>query len=191
MSSIIDRLNELINIPTKDKKLSIIKVIILFYLMLMMQFAGVLMPSQLIRELQSNRFAQHLIGLITIFVMINLLADVSFKNNIGYAIICYALFLMTAKLDLMWSIIVLGGGLVYYITDDRASSQEEEKKLDLSLPEWIKKEFFDNNNKIRPFAFGTFIVLAFCGLNIYNSREIREYNDKYDPVRFILGPSNR
>jgi amino acid transporter len=191
MTPILDKLNELINIPTKEGNLPIVKIVLLFYLTIMSQFAGGLMPSQLIRELHVNRTAQHLVGLTTIFVMINLLADVSLKNNIGYAFICYALFLMTTKMDLMWSMIILGGGIMYYMTDEHQISQEEEQNNDLSLPDLIKNVFLNNHKKIRIFAFTSLVILIFFGLNAYNTRKMNEYQFDYDPIRFILGASNK
>jgi hypothetical protein len=201
MHAILDKVNELINIPTKNSKIPIIKIIVLFYLAMMCQYAGLLMPSQLIRELHTNRTAQHIVGLITIFVIINILADIndkdgegepiSFKDNATYAIICYALFLLTTKVDLTWSLLILGGGLVYYMTTEKNAIKEKVQELDEVLSDDLKIQMSNKNKKYRLVGFGILIALVLYAFNSYNNKKMDQYMTTYDPIRFVLGPRNK
>jgi len=201
MHAILDKVNELINIPTKNSKIPIIKIIVLFYLAMMCQYAGLLMPAQLIRELHTNRTAQHIVGLITIFVIINVLADIndkdgegepiSLKNNATYTLICYALFLLTTKVDLTWSLIILGGGLVYYMTTEKNTINEKVQELDETLSDDLKIQISNKNKKYTLIGFGILIALVLYAFNSYNNKKMDQYMTIYDPIRFMFGPKNK
>lgn len=200
MRRILDQIEELINIPTKSNKIPIIKIVILFYLSMMSQYAGLLMPSQLIRELHKNRTAQHIVGLIMIYVIINILADIndkdgngepiSFKDNATYTLICYSLFVLSTKVDLMWSSLIIGGGLIYYIIDEKNMLSEKVQELDEALSDDLKMKISDKNKKNRIIGFGILIALMLYAFNTYNNKKIDQYSTVYDPLRFVFGPSN-
>lgn len=188
MHDILNRLDNIVNIKTGEKRTSIITILCLFYLISMSSYMRPLLPSQVQREAITNRSVQHILGMATIFVLINLLADeLDMKTTFAYTIICYGLFLLTSKLDLSFTVVIAIGSFIYYLFEKKTNK----KNLSDLVPASVKNTIKDNAEFIRLVIFTLLTVALVTGVTQYSSRKEVEYKKDFDLLKFLLAPSNR
>ena len=125
---------------------SIIKVLALYYLILLNPLSTNLISKSLKNYIEDNRMSQHLISVITLFVLINLLYGNKTDNSNIYLItaICYIFFVLTTKIEVQINMIIIFSLIVIYFyesiienkniqTDnDNVLSDEEKQRIKIS-----------------------------------------------------------
>jgi len=190
MHKIKEAVSSITTIPD-SKKTSVWKIIVLFYLLTLSAHNNALVGHQLSRYIQSTLIAQHVLAILTMFVLISAVTEVNIKNRVVYTMICYGLFIMTSKLDLEWTIIIFGAIVACYVHSELKEKQVDDVDHDSSIPSEIKAHFHENAGRYKLLIFALMMILLFYGFNLYNSSKKDEYGDDYNMAKFVFGDPNK
>ena len=184
-----DFLNKLIDI-----KISIPNIIFLYYLFIANNYTDNLISGQLQDFLRTNRIAKHIIGFISILVLLNLTGDKDkrdYMQTFGRAFIIYLIFLVSTKLDLKWNLILIGGLILSYLYEQHLNFRIGETEIDETLTNIYK------NSKIKSFLSQKYLIfgLILGGISIgaysyYNKKET-QFGGAFDDVKFLFDGSRR
>ncbi len=165
----------------------IIYVLTYIYVIQLHTFSGNTMGKQLKEYLTDNRIAHHIINFIFILVLLSVFDKHSNINKIlGDAIIVYFFYILTTKLDLQFSIIILLSILFFYfykreieIKNKRINSDSEiDKKL---IQQIMKNE--ESRSQLFTFSItGLLIIFA----SYYYERKKLQYGGNFSYKKFLF-----
>src|SRR5579872_4178034 len=113
---------------------SLAKVLLIFYLFIASSSTDNLMSKQMREYINSNKYMQHIIGFLTMIVLITLVGGVvDTRAAIFYALIGYVWFIFSTKLDIHWNIIILSLLFVGYMYENSMNVREADIKSDKNL----------------------------------------------------------
>ena len=99
-----------------NSNISPIKILSLLYILLMSNILCTKINKHLIEYLHSNAIAKHILGFITIIVLITIVyKNLDIRELLFYSVIIYVLFVLATKCIYQVNIIVLGLLFVLYI----------------------------------------------------------------------------
>src|SRR5947207_7468568 len=114
-----------------DQYMSLIRVMLIFYLAIANNFTENLFSKQLRTFFQENRYAQHLIAFIMLLVFVMILGGVkNIENGLLYTVIFYFWFIFTTKLDVQWNLIILFLLLFGFIYESKLNEKESRVESD-------------------------------------------------------------
>lgn len=176
-----------------ERKSSMAKILLLFYLIIVKSYNKHLLGKQLQRFIEDNRLVQHAIGFLTLFVLISFESDVSgtspnlsIPEALMYAIVGYMWFLFSSKLDLHWNLIFIVLLIGAYFVDHNMRIHEDEVRRDPSL---TKKQVYDivtRNNAWRATIAAMIVVVTIIGTVLYSDRKSEQYGGGYDVFTYLL-----
>lgn len=175
-------------------KISVVKVLLLFYLLVMLSYSKNLIGKPLKEFIEDNRLAQHTIGFLTVFVLISLHNDftdssvmrLSITEMLIYTIIGYTWFIFSSKLDAQWNIILLVVLMMGFLLDTYLRNQEYIMRTSEVMTPEQKEQKIEQNNKYRTYlAFGAILVTA-IGTVLYSNRKHEQYGGSYDLMTYLL-----
>jgi hypothetical protein len=167
--------------------ISLSKSILLFYLIIANNHTKELFSGQFTQFVQDNRVAQHLIGFLTMVVLLNMVGGVyDTKKNVIYSLLAYTWFTLTTKLDLHWNLLIialLSFGLFY----ENTLMDKEIKSLDdESLEEKHLQKIKTRHDKLKTGIAISIMLVTFVGAFTYYNRKQVQYGGGFDPVKFLL-----
>ena len=171
---------------------SISKVLLVFYLLLASGNINNLYSGQLNLYLEENRYAQHIIGLITMMVLVISIGNYRDTSKIiVMSILGYLWFLMTTKLDIEWNvaiIIILAFGYLY---EQKVSGEINDIISDFVLDDSEKSKLKEKRMNMI-YLFGALLFCLTCvGTYSYYDRKKTQYMDEFDGIKFILMPGRK
>ena len=87
---------------------SMVKVLLIFYLLITTNFTDNLVSKQLKTFFEDNRLGQHVIAIIALLVLITSVGGVvDNRKAIVYTLVGYTWFIFTTKLDIHWNMIII------------------------------------------------------------------------------------
>lgn len=168
--------------------LSLTRALLLFYVIIACNFTGDLFSKQLRTFIQNNRPAQHVIGFILMLVIIILFGGVTNTYHaILYAIIGYMWFILTTKLDIQWSIIIILlmlGGFLY-----EATINEKERKalLDPNLTEEQKEQIIEAGTQRKTYILLAILSVTIIGALLYANKKVEQYGGgAFDVITYFF-----
>lgn len=174
-----------------NTKITLAKGILLFYLAVGNNFLKNLYPGQLTDVIDKSRLAQHVIGFITMFVLIDLASDTSkLDSTLIYSTIAYLLFVLTTKLDLHWNLAIVILLIAGYLYERRLETKEVNSEKDPSLNKGDIMKIHNKNNKIKTTILITLIIITGIGTYFYHKKKITQYGGNYDNIKFLFGGRN-
>ncbi len=175
-----------------NSKITLSQALLLFYLAIGNNFLKDLYPGQLVDAVDKSRFAQHLIGFITMFVLISLAGN---STKVGmtliYSALAYMWFVLTTKLDLHWNLAILLLLFVGYIYETSLEDKEVNSQQDKALNEEDKQKITVKHNKIKLTILVTILIITGLGTFFYYNKKQTQYGGKFDSLKFIFGPRNK
>lgn len=173
-------------------KISLTKALLIFYLILANNYTGNLMSGQLQDFLKTNRFAKHIVGLITVLVLLNTFGGVTdIRPLVAYTILGYTWFTFTTKLDLEWNMLIFGLMLGGYLYENKLFVIEDEAHNDPTLSPEQKEAIDAKNNKYKLAITAIIVGVTALGAFRYYNKKIGQFGGGFNDLDFLLKGSRR
>jgi hypothetical protein len=187
----MDFIDDILNLTYLGKSnISLAKAILLFYLIIANNHTKELFSGQFTNFIEDNRYAQHVIGFITMMVMLNIAGGINdAKKNLLYTSLAYGWFTMTTKLDLHWNLLIIAllfSGLIYEfgLVDKEIKSLDDESLEEIDIAK-IKKK----HNRMKTGIIIAIIFVTLIGTFTYYNKKKVQYGGNFDPMKFIFSKS--
>lgn len=173
------------------KSMSLAKVLLLFYLFIANNYTNKLYSGQLTDYISENRFIQHIIGLITMLVLLNLVTEVTDPYElISFAVILYTWFIITTKMDLKWSLGIISFMIIGYLFESYMMNIEHKQHKDQALDDNFRKQTKRNHKKCKSLIVIVLLILTVFGSSLYFHKKINQYGGDFDASKFMFNARN-
>ena len=154
------------------KNYSIGRIILLTFLILASPSCKNLFSNSLKKEIDENRYVQHLILLILIITLLTLFGNPLLNgdentNNIIVGIVIYVFFILLTKLDIAWNIGILLILTLYFFYENKKIKDIKNINEDSILDSNHKKNLIDEYNKTQQILLISIFGITFIGTGIY------------------------
>lgn len=167
--------------------MSLSRALLLFYVVAASGFTKNLFSRKLQMFFQENRFAQHLIGFITMLVVIILFGSVKNIDDVMlYGIVGYVWFIFTTKIDVQFNIVIILLLLFGFLYDFSLKEKTNNIVCDPGLTEQQKKTALDDINYYKKYITYAVFVTTLIGTAIYFSNKKIQYGGGFDMMSFIF-----
>lgn len=162
--------------------------ILFLYMIIASNYTKHLYSGQLEDFIKENKFAQHLIGILFIFVLLSFIsANIDITKTTIYSLLIYLWFVVSTKLDIQWSIIIILLLLTNYGYELYLKNQYKDVKDDVYLSDDMKDKIlsrYENGKKIV-----TLLILGFTGVGTltYMLKKNNQYGNDFNFNKFIFG----
>jgi len=166
--------------------ISPVKVLMLFYLLIMANFITSKLNKHLIEHINNNKITQHLLGIITILVILCLIYNnMNVYDIIIYTFVIYFVFVLSTKLNQNVLYVSLTLLLLFFIKE-----YYNNKKINLI----IKDENIDGmikETKIKKIEKENFMLNVIYGLIViggallYDDKKYKQYGGGYTFRKFL------
>lgn len=186
IENINNNLNNLSNNLTgNEKSISLSKAVLVFYMLIASNFSTNIMSKQLKSYIEDNRLVQHLIGLISMIILITTFGKVAdVRVAVIYAVVGYLWFLLTTKLDIHINVIVIILLLVGYLFETQLDIDESKRTIVLTEEE--KRRITINNNKHRKLIMILIFIVTIIGTVTYSNKKQIQYGGGYSLLKYLL-----
>ena len=164
---------------------SIIKIISLYYLILLNPLSSDLLHHKIKTLVEDNRYVQHIISIMTIFVLINLIYPDGGPNNLLFTIICYVFFIFTTKIELQINIIIIFFLIGIYFSELIIDNKNKSLESDNYISNDKKNKIILQRNYVK---YGLYIIIGlitFIGLFFYSNKKTEQYGGSYSILNFF------
>ena len=163
------------NLKLINGEISIVKILIILYLIVFTNTLTVKFGEKLLYKINENIILKHIIGLITIGIILSLLYSLEGKDLILYSLLIYFAFLLSTKMSsdlLIIAIVILA---VLYFFDYFNDKKINQLNNDNNVSKEIKNNIITNkkNNKRNITLMTLFVVV--CGSLIYENKKVGQY----------------
>jgi hypothetical protein len=165
---------------------SLSKALLFFYLCIAGSYTKDLYSGQLKDFIKDNRLIQHLIGLITMTIIIIEYGNMDICNSIIYSIISYCWFILTTKLDLHWNLIIIGLLLIGFLYESKLFNKDVQVNNDKVLDDKNKQKILNRNKNIRTIIFISIFGITLIGSYFYYNKKKVQYGGSYNDIQFLL-----
>lgn len=105
---------------------STLKYLLIFYITLANIYAGKLIPNETAKIFDDNRYIQHILAFITLFIIFSEgLKGTSTPKVILYSVLAYVWFLLTIKMSPIWLMTLLAIITIGYIIERKMSDKQQ------------------------------------------------------------------
>ena len=183
----LDKIGDYIFGVSDKSQLSISRILLEFYLLIGANYIAGLYAKQMGNFIKDNRYAQHIIGFLLMFVLITNTSKLKNQTNIFfYAILGYILFTFSTKVDLPWNFAIIGLLLVGYLYEHRMKNKEKDSEDDQALEDVDKKKITKKNNFNRLVVIVSIAIVIIIGTSMYFNKKQIQYGDKFDMTKFVF-----
>jgi len=181
-------LKKTINLKYLGKsKISLSKALLIFYIVIANNYTKDLYSGQLSKFLENNRTMQHIIGYLTMIIIINEHAGINdIYTVVLYSLIGYIWFISTTKLDLHWNLAILSLLIIGFMYETSMIDKELKSADDQALEEQDKKIIIKQNRKMRVVIAISIIIITFIGTYFYWNKKTLQYGGNFNVKKFIL-----
>jgi hypothetical protein len=169
-----------------DENMSIIKVMVMFYTLNLLTTSP-LLSKQMTEFMGQNRMAQHMMGLITLVVLITLTQqNLSYAQIFMYTMICYIWFLFMTKMDIQLNILVLLILVSLYMYDYSIKSKKIKMNGDPVLSNDEVNKINKKNVYSKYYALLLLMAITFIFTSMYSQKKHEQYGGGYSMTKFLL-----
>ena len=167
---------------------SIIKIISIYYLLLLNPLSTDLLSKSLKNFVEDNRMIQHIISVLTIFVLINLCYGTSIdkSNKLLFTVICYIFFIFTTKIELQINIMIILSLMGLYFFETIIDEKNDVTNSDDTLSEDEKNKIKKYRQNIKYIFYSLITVSVFLGIYFYATKKTGQYGGGFSFLRFFL-----
>ena len=188
----MDIVDKLFNLSYLGKShISLSKAVLLFYLIVANNHTKDLFSGQLTEFIKNNRYAQHFIGYITMLIIVNSAAGVTdTQKAIIYSAVAYLWFIFTTKLDLRWSLLIIGAMVFGVIYESTMVDREIQSEDDQALERFDKEKIKNRHNRLKSVTVIAIILITIIGtLSYFNKKQV-QYGGNFDGMKFMFAARN-
>jgi hypothetical protein len=187
-------LNKIVNIKyiNNTNNFTLLRALLIFYLLIGNSYTHNLYSGQLKQYIKTNRFAQHVIALITMLVLVIYAGGVTDIYNASfYTIIIYVWFLLTTKLDLQWNIAIIALLIVGFLYESTLIDKELDASTDQALQVEDIKKIKKHNKYIKKCISLSILALTLIGSFIYICKKQTQYKDQFDINKYLFAQGQK
>lgn len=190
MQKIIEKFDE--STDFNNSRITLVSAVLLFYMTASTSPPDSLLSQRMSDLLEDNRYAQHIMAFLRLFVTIVLIANITnTKTALLYSIIAYVWFILTTKLDLEWNLVILILLVFGFVFENQMLDEENHYKDDPLMTEIEKKRLMDKHHRYRAYIVLSLIFLTLVGTAIYLGKKKGQYGGNFNFIQFFFGRSNR
>lgn len=181
-------IDKLVNFTQFNKsQMSIITALLIFYMIIANNFIADLYSGQLRDYIRSNRWMQHMIGYITMLLLIVQFGNITdgWKATL-YSLVGYGWFILTTKLDIQWSLAILGLLVIGFMYEKNMFQKEKLLKSDQAVEKKQKKRIRKENNNMKKIIALSIFFITVVGTLMYFMKKKEQYGGSFDTVKFFL-----
>ena len=183
----LDQISDYIFGVSDKSKLSISRLLLEFYLLVGANYVANLYSKQMGNFIKDNRYVQHIIGFLLMFVLIANTSKLKKQTNIFlYAILGYTLFIFSTKVDLPWNIAIVGLLLIGYLYEHKMKNKEKDSEDDQALEDVDRKRITKKNNFNRLVMIVSIAIVIIIGASMYFNKKKTQYGDQFDMTKFVF-----
>lgn len=195
MSDLIDNLGQIFNMNyISQSNISISRALLIFYVLIASNYTTDLFAKQFKKFLSGNRIAQHVIGYITMLIIIMNVAGIQdTKPALLYSFIAYVWFIFTTKLDLQWNMIIILLLLFGFLYENQLLKKEKTVANDKALTQEDIKKIEEKHNKYKTYIVISVMIITLVGTILYANKKWVQYDGenqtgggKFDLLTFFL-----
>jgi hypothetical protein len=166
---------------------SLAKILLIFYILVASNCTENLLSKQTRDIINHNRYIQHMIGFMTLFVLITLVGDqVDTRTAMVYALFGYIWFVFSTKLDIHWNIAIIILLFIGYMYENNTKIRVIEIKNDNSLSESQKLYLLNDIESTNTWIVGSIIIVTILGTFFYSQKKQEQYGGGYDVFTYFL-----
>lgn len=166
---------------------SLAKVLLIFYVLVASSTTDNLMSKQIREYINDNRYMQHILGFLTMIVLVTLVGGVvDNRTAIFYAFVGYIWFIFSTKLDIHWNMIILVLLFIGYMIENNMSVRETEIKADKTLTNDQKQKLIKDDMMYKNWIIGSVLMVTIVGTLFYSQKKHEQYGGGYDVFAYIL-----
>jgi hypothetical protein len=178
-----------------ELNLSVGKVLLLTFIIISSSYCSNLFSNGLKKELETNRYVQHIVLLILIMSLIILfgnpfgskLSSNHTFNIMVITLLIYAWFILMTKLDLSWFIGIIILLAIYFLYESKITQdvnlQISNSSINMETKSEIINTFFQTNNYVLMAIFGITII----GTLSYGNEKQIQYGGGFSMNKFWFG----
>lgn len=170
--------------------ISIIKVLLLFYLLLGNSLLQPLLSKQWKKMVEENRLIQHLIGLTTMITLVVLTTEgenVDYLSIMVYSAVAYLWFIFSTKMDIHLNVMIMILLLGSYLYESHLKAKNNEAIKDKVLTQEQKNDIIEKNNAKHNYLMLGMMTLIVGGMMMYSQKKEVQYGGgKYKLINFLL-----
>ncbi len=175
------------SLDMNSDQMNFAKVLLVFYLIVASNCTDNLMAKQMKQYINDNRIAQHVIGFLTMIVLVTLIGGVvDTSQAICYALIGYIWFILSTKLDIHWNIIILALLFIGYMYENSSNIRIKEVLEDPNLSEEEKKQKIQQFSRNNQWIVGSVLLVTILGTFLYSYKKHGQYGGGYDVFTYLL-----
>jgi hypothetical protein len=176
----------------KAKQLSFAKILLFFYIIASNNLTYNLFSGQFQDFIKDNRYAQHIYGIITMYLVVNVIGGVTKLDKLLiYSISGYCLFLLTSKVNIQYTFVILLLILYGSLVDDQIQQKENDMKNDPVLSKKDTNKITIRHNMTNMIITITIICVSICGIyKYYNTKQLQYGGAGFDYDKFFLNGRN-
>ena len=167
--------------------ISPIKILMLFYLLLMSNLITQKLNKHIIEKLNNNKLLQHIVGIITILVILCLVYDnMNIYDMVIYTFVIYFVFVLSTKLNqnvLLFSIMLL---IIFFLKEYYNNNKINLIIKDNSIDGMVKEskiKQIEKENIILNVIYGLVVI---GGALLYDDKKYKQYGGNYTLKKFLI-----
>jgi len=167
--------------------ISPIKILMLFYLLLMSNLITQKINKHIIEKLNNNKLLQHIVGIITILVILCLVYDnMNIYDMVIYTFVIYFVFVLSTKLNqnvLLFSIMLLIlFFLKEYYNNNKINLIIKDNSID-GIQKEIRIKQIEKENITLNVIYGLVVI---GGALLYDDKKYKQYGGNYTLKKFLI-----
>jgi predicted PurR-regulated permease PerM len=175
-----------------SSNMTIITALLIFYMFVTRKFISDIYSGQLTDYITNNRWIKHLIGYITMLLIIVQAGNInSGMRAIIYSIVGYSWFILTTKLDIHWNLAIIGLLVIGFMYEKQMFQKELESSEDEALKDKHRKRIRASNKSMKRLIVGSIILITLVGSYIYYNKKQLQYGGNFDNGLFLFGGRNK
>lgn len=165
--------------------ISIMKSLMIIYLIIFTNVISNKISNKIYQRIEKNLIIKHIIGLITIGVILSLLYQLNHKELILYSIVIYFVFLLSTKISsnlIFLAIMVLSGVyFVDYFNQNKLNDIKSDKSIDAENKEKIINELEKKSKHMTIF----YVISVILGSLLYDEKKAVQMGGSYSLMKLL------
>lgn len=166
---------------------SLSKALLIFYVLIAGSFTKELYGGQFRDYLKNSRSAQHIMGFLTMLVLITCVAGVNDPyHSLTYSTVAYFWFVLTTKLDIHWNLAIIALLVVGFFYESKMLEKETKSEEDPVLEEEDINNIKTNNNNKKSLIVMLVLIITIIGTVCYWKKKKAQYGPDFDTQMFLF-----
>ena len=163
---------------------SLTNILMLFYLLVSANILSKKISTKIELELESNILLKHILGIITLSIILNFLYELKTSELILYSVLIYFIFLLSTKISSNLSLLMLAViFIIYYYEDYNKNKIVSIKNTSIEIQEKDNNIYKIKNNNRN--AIIILIISIIGGSLLYEDKKANQFGGNFELNKFL------